>query len=133
MTMDNQEVTPRVIKERIVGKIENQRTILKEFQEHNGKTRKLIGIDFAPETVQRYETCYMHTKSFMRWQYKCEDMPLDDINHQFVRSYELHLKTERKCAHNTTTKYLKNFKKIVRIALANSWMKKDHLQLLNSN
>jgi hypothetical protein len=125
MTMDNQPVTPRIIKEKIIGKKETRRTILKVFQEHNDNARKLSGIDFAPDTVQRYETSYMHTKNFIRWQYKREDMALDDLNYQFIRNYELYLKTERKCAHNTAIKYLKNFKKIVRIALANSWMKKD--------
>lgn len=125
MIMDNQKVTPRIIKEKIIGKKENRRTILKVFKDHNENARKLIGIDFAADTVQRYETSYMHTKGFIKWQYKREDMALEELNHQFVRNYELYLKTERKCSHNTSIKYLKNFKKIIRIALANGWMKKD--------
>ncbi len=125
MVLDDQEITARIIQERLMGKKEKRRTILKIFQEHNENARKLMGIDFAPDTVQRYETSYMHTKDFIKLQYKREDMALDELNHQFVKNYELYLKTERKCAHNTTIKYLKNFKKIVRIALANNWMKKD--------
>ncbi|MDC0584714.1 site-specific integrase [Bacteroidales bacterium] len=125
MFLDTQPVTARIIQEKLVGKKETRRTILKVFQEHNDNARKLCGIDFAPDTVQRYETSYMHTKDFIRWQYKREDMALEDLNHQFIRNYELYLKTERKCAHNTAIKYLKNFKKIVRIALANNWMNKD--------
>ncbi|WP_068473277.1 site-specific integrase [Saccharicrinis aurantiacus] len=125
MRLDNQTVTARIIQEKLVGKKETRRTILKVFREHNNNAKKLIGIDFAPDTVQRYETSYMHTKEFIKWQYKREDLALEDLNHQFVRNYELYLKTERKCAHNTTIKYLKNFKKIVRIAIANGWMKKD--------
>ena len=125
MILDNQTVTARIVQEKLIGKKEIRRTILKVFQEHNDNARKLIGIDFAPDTVQRYETCYTHTKDFIRWQYKREDMALEDLNHQFVRNYELYLKTERNCAHNTAIKYLKNFKKIVRIALANGWIKKD--------
>ncbi|TLX71392.1 site-specific integrase [Labilibacter sediminis] len=125
MILDNQTVTARIIQEKLIGKKETRRTILKVFQEHNDNARKLIGIDFAPDTIQRYETSYMHTKDFIRWQYKREDVALEDLNHQFVRNYELYLKTERKCAHNTAIKYLKNFKKIVRIALSNGWIKKD--------
>ncbi len=52
-------------------------------------------------------------------------MALDELNQQFVKDYELYLKTVRNCNHNSATKYLKNFKKIVRIALANNWMEKD--------
>lgn len=35
------------------------------------------------------------------------------------------MKTERKRAHNTVIKNLKNFKKITRIAMANGWLKQD--------
>lgn len=84
-----------------------------------------MGIDFAKGTVERYETSYKHTKDFIRWRYKREDLSLDELNQQFVKDYELYFKTVRNCSHNSTTKYLKNFKKIIRIALANGWLKKD--------
>ena len=38
---------------------------------------------------------------------------------------ELYLKVDRNCGHNTTVKYIKNFKKIIRIAQANGWIKSD--------
>ena len=61
----------------------------------------------------------------MRNTYKKEDCYLEEVTKQFVEEFEFYLKTVRKCCHNTTTKYLANFKKIVRIALANGWMKRD--------
>jgi len=50
---------------------------------------------------------------------------LQEITPMFVKDFEFYLKTSCKCCHNTATKYLKNFKKIIRIALANDWMKSD--------
>ena len=35
------------------------------------------------------------------------------------------LKSERRCDHNTTVKYLSNFKKIVHIAIKNGWLARD--------
>ena len=35
------------------------------------------------------------------------------------------VKTVRKCQNNSCIKHLKNLKKVIRIALANDWMKKD--------
>ncbi len=125
MTIDKQAISARIIQEKLVGKKENRRTILKIFREHNENQKKLIGIDYAPGTVLRYETSYSHTKNFINWQYKREDMALEEINQQFISNYELYLKTVRNCNHNTAIKYLKNFKKIVGIALANGWMKRD--------
>lgn len=76
-------------------------------------------------TVIRYETSLRLTEAFLRTTYKKEDCYLDEITHQFVEDYDFYLRTIRRCCHNTTTKYLLNFKKIIRIALAKGWMKKD--------
>lgn len=126
LLFEETEVTSRLVIDKFLGKkFEAQKTILEIFKEHNENAHKLIGIDFSANTVERYETSFMHTKDFIKWQYKKADVKLDDVNQHFVKQYELYLKTVRKCAHNTTIKYLKNFKKIVRIALANNWMKAD--------
>lgn len=125
MSMEGEVVTARLLKEKLVGKKEDRRTILKIFQTHNDNARKLIGIDFAKDTVTRYETSYKHTYDFIRWQYKREDLALEELNKHFVDNYEIYLKTVRNCSHNTATKYLKNFKKIVIIALDNGWLAKD--------
>lgn len=119
------EITSRLVIDKIAGKKEKKHTILEVFNEHNTNAQKLVNIDFARGTIQRYETSYMHTKDFIKWQYHREDLPLNDLNQQFVKQYEFYLKTVRKCSHNTTVKYLRNFKKIVLIALANNWMKSD--------
>lgn len=125
LALDGDLVTPIMIKEKIVGKAKIKHPILQVFQEHNLQAKKLEGIDFAPDTLQRYETSYMHTKEFIKKVYRREDMTFSEINHQFIKNYEMYFKVERGCSHNTTIKYIKNFKKIVRIALANGWLKKD--------
>lgn len=125
LAFSNDKITPQAILTKIQGKREKRRTILEIFNEHNVKAKQLSGIDFSEGTVQRYEICYSHTKNFIKWKYNREDFPLDQLNHQFIVDYEFYLKTERKCNHNSATKYLKNLKKIVRIALANKWMDID--------
>ena len=125
LSYEEVEVTPRLVHDKLLGKKVERRTILKVFEEHNENCRKLEGIDFAKGTVQRYEASYKHTKEFIRWRYKREDLPLDEVNQQFIKDYELYFKTERNCGHNSSTKYLKNFKKITKIALTNGWLKKD--------
>lgn len=118
-------ISPQEVINRINSKKNQQRTILQIFREHNAKVEKLLGIDYAKGTIKRYETCLAHTQNFIRWQFKRDDLPLDQINPQFIKNYEFYLKTERKCNHNSATKYLKNFKKIVRIAVENNWIEHD--------
>ena len=102
-----------------------QRTLFEVFREHNDKCVQLSGTDMAPATVQRYETSLKHTQDFVWETYHKKDILLDEVSRQFVEDYEFWLKTSKKCCHNTATKYLKNFKKIIRIALAKGWMKND--------
>ena len=102
-----------------------QRTLFEVFREHNDKCVQLSGTDMAPATVQRYETSLKHTRDFVWETYHKKDVLLDEVSRQFIEDYEFWLKTEKKCCHNTATKYLKNFKKITRIALAKGWMKND--------
>lgn len=81
--------------------------------------------DMSRSKIMRYETAYRHTQEFVQFQYKKDDVDIEEVNYQFVKDYEFFLKTERDCNHNSTMKYLKNFKKIIRIALANELLKKD--------
>ncbi len=118
-------LTAELVRNAYLGIEENAKTILGTFSDHNQRCRKLVGIDFAIGTCERYETCYRHLANFIQHTYDKSDVFLRDINPTFVKDFEFYLKTERKCAHNSATKYLKNFKKITRIANSNGWMKKD--------
>ncbi|MGY3053098.1 site-specific recombinase XerD [Pedobacter sp. UYEF25] len=102
-----------------------EKTILGVFRTHNLEIRSLIGKGFAKGTVQRYETSYSHTAAFIKWKYQTDDVTLKNIDHEFVTAYDYYLRSVRNCANNSTVKYVKNFKKIVLICLANCWMEKN--------
>ena len=124
--LDKKEVSAQIILNRYLGKEQSDRhTLMEVFRAHNEKCRALSGISLAPATVIRYETTLRLTEEFLQKNYKKEDCYLDEVTNQFIEDFEFFLKTVRRCCHNTTTKYLLNFKKIIRIALAKGWMKKD--------
>jgi site-specific recombinase XerD len=120
---EGKEVTAAGLKNAYLGIEDDSKTILGVFNEHNERCKGLINIDIAPGTYERYQACYRHVKRFIGHTYHKADMPLSDITPVFIRDFEYYLKTERKCCNNTTVKYIKNFNKIVRIALANGWLK----------
>jgi len=121
----NRPITSQLIKDIYLGKEENQKMLLKIFQDHNDQVDRLIGKDFAPGTAERYKTARKHVESYIKLQYNTDDIPVKDVDHQFITGFEYYLKTERKCSHNTAIKYITNFKKIIRIAFANDWIQKD--------
>jgi site-specific recombinase XerD len=113
------------IRDKYLGKDENQKMLLKIFQDHNNQVEKLIGKDFAAGTALRYKTAKSHIEDYIKFEYKLKDIPVKDVDNKFITGFEYYLKTERNCAHNTAIKYITNFKKIVRIAYANDWISKD--------
>ncbi len=122
---DGKLITAFILKKYYLGIETENKTILQIFKEHNEQVEGLMNKDFAPGTVERYKTCYKHVADFIKIKYKRSDMPLTEINPMFITNLDFYLKTTRNCCHNTATKYIKNFKKIIRIALANGWMKVD--------
>ncbi len=119
------EITPLSIKNTWLGIVPDEKTILGIFKDHNEAIKLLVGKDVVDSTRKRYETAFKHIQAFIRHQYKKEDLPLSRIDHEFINGLEFYLKTQRNCCHNTAIKYVKNFKKIVRRAIANGWMKLD--------
>ncbi|MFD2865484.1 site-specific integrase [Mucilaginibacter antarcticus] len=118
-------ITSAAIKNVLIGFDESQRMILELFQHHNEQMKALEGIDFAPGTIERYNTSYEHTKQFIFWKYKVSDKDIKELNFEFISEYAFWLKSIRKCNHNTTMKYLGNFKKIVLVCVKNKWLTVD--------
>jgi site-specific recombinase XerD len=95
------------------------------FEEHNRQVKALVGKEYAKGTLDRYETSLKHTKDFLLWKYGTSDIDIRGIDHEFITSYDFYLRSERGCNNNSTVKYLKNFKKIILICIANGWLDKD--------
>jgi len=98
---------------------------LEVFKEHNEQMDRLSGKSISKSTAKRYWTCYNHVEQYINEEYKADDYRMKDIDHQFITKFEYFLKTKRECNHNSALKYVNNFKKIIRIALANQWMDRD--------
>ncbi|SIT93777.1 site-specific integrase [Pontibacter indicus] len=118
-------VTVEAFKEKWMGVEEKPVLLLEVFRTHNEQMAQLVGRDYAPGTLERYATSLQHTRDFIRWKYGLEDMDVRKLSYQFITDYEFWFKTERNCAHNTTIKYLANFKKVIHLCLKNGWLERD--------
>jgi hypothetical protein len=118
-------VTAAAIKNLLTGREENSKQILQVFKQHNEQMAQLVGTEFSPGTMERYKTSLEHTRSFIKWKYGVEDMSIQKLDYEFVAEYEFWLKGVRKCNHNTSIKYIANFRKIVNRCIRNGWLKKD--------
>lgn len=118
-------ITSKKLRDALLEKDTKFKMLIEEFENHNNQVEKLIGIDFAPNTLIRYKTTLNHLKKFLLKEYEIEDIPLNKIDNVFINRLEYYFKTSENCGHNTTFKYISNLKKIVRIAYNNGWIEKD--------
>lgn len=126
LTDSNAIITANTLMQELKGEGKNKpKMVLEVFKEHNQQMDRLSGKNISKSTAKRYWTCYNHVEQFIKEEYKSEDFRLKEIDHQFITRFEYFLKTKRECNHNSALKYVNNFKKIIRIALANHWMDRD--------
>ena len=121
----NEIITAERLKNTLKGTDGTVRMLMKIFQQHNDEVKSLVGKDFAPGTLERYKTSYDHTKSFMEWKYGVSDLDIKKLDYEFVSQYEFWLKSVRNCNHNTSIKYISNFRKIVNRCIRNGWLDRD--------
>lgn len=118
-------VSTDTLREIITGRNRKSKMLLEVFDYHNKQMLALVDIDFAPGTMERYDTARSHTKDFIKWKYGVDDIDVNKLNYEFVTDMEFYFKTVRKCCHNTSIKYISNVKKIVNICVKNGWLQRD--------
>ena len=125
LELEGKIISARAIVNRYQGKDETFKTLYNVFKEHNDNCRKLIGTDYADITVRRYDNCLKYLMELVKRDYKVDNMLLREVNGELVRKFDLYLKTEKHCAQNTVIRYMKCFKKVINLAIANEWLTKN--------
>ena len=82
----------------------------------------MVGKDYAIGTYKKYKSCFKSLQSFLSWKYKSADFNINDIDLEFLTSYDFYLKSVQNIAHNTSMGYIKKVKKVVRQCLVNNWI-----------
>ncbi|MEM6736731.1 MAG: site-specific integrase [Bacteroidota bacterium] len=113
------------VKNIYLGKDKEVKMLLVVFDEHNRQMKKLVDKEFALGTWKRYFTTRNHISEFVQHEYKREDIPVEDVDLKFITRFEYFMKSVKDCNHNSALKYINNFKKIIRLAVANGWIARD--------
>lgn len=118
-------ISSQLIRDIYMGKTVKQHSLIELFKFHNQQIKELIGKGYAPGTLERYETTLKHLRDFIKHQFRKDDVYLTELNYSFIADFEYYLKSVKSIGHNTTTKYLRYFKKIVLLAVKNEWLDRD--------
>ena len=121
----NEELSIENFKSRLTGTHERERMIIPIYQSHNDKIKDLIGNGYAFGTLERFKISLKHLQEFILWKYHVSDMSITKIDFAFVTEFEFYLRSVKKCNNNTAVKYVRNFRKIIKICIDNDWLHKD--------
>jgi len=110
---DDEIITAQKLMDYMQGKGISRVKVLEEFENHNREVLALVPTEYAMGTYERFVTAKSHVKDFISFKYGAADIEFRELNFEFVKDYELYLKTVRKISNNTALKYIANFKKIV--------------------
>ena len=121
----NEELSLENFKSRILGTHQRERMIIPIYQNHNDKIEELIGNGYAYGTLERFKISLKHLQEFILWKYNVSDISINKIDYAFVTEFEFYLRSVKKCNNNTAVKYVRNFRKIIKICLDNDWLDKN--------
>ena len=117
-------ITAELLKEAVADKVEalNEKSLFEFFEEHNREQEKLVGNGVSKATYWISVYTVRLLKEFVQQKYKREDLYLRELNLNFIQSFHTFLRIDKGMAQNSSTKHLKLLKKIVNLAVANSYM-----------
>lgn len=117
-------ITADLLKEAVLDKIEalNEKTLLEILEEHNTERKAMVGITVAPATYWVFEYTARLFKEFIQKKYQREDLYLREINLGFIQGFHSFLLSDKNMGQNSSTKHLKFLKKLLNLAVSNSYM-----------
>ena len=92
---------------------------------HNKYKEGLVNTDISQATIERYYTLKKHFKRFLKEDQGTDDILLDNLKYAHAIEFESFLKTELGIGHNTSVKYVKNLKTVVRYGMDLELLDKD--------
>lgn len=120
-------ITADVLKNRIFGKEETIKTLMQIVEEHNINFEKRIGVDYSYGSYKNYKTTKKYLQAFLQYQYKTNDISIDDVRYNFCEHYFTFLITFRPCNNNGANKHIQRLKKIVNYAYKMGYVQSNNL------
>jgi integrase len=118
-------VTAKDICDKMTGKEQHRRKLIFQFEKHNAEMKKMIGNGVAKGTLTNFCASLLHARNFIKFKYGIDDINILALDKDFVKDLYSWLRSEKKCAHNTSIKNIANIKKIVLDCVDRGWLAGD--------
>ena len=125
LSESNEVVTATMLRDALLGYDVKNDTLLTVFEEFNDRQEKLIGIDIAQSTFNKFDLTFRRLKEFLKVKLRKSDILLCQIDRNFVMDFEAYLKTEYKLDTNSSEKLMRILKRITTMCFKNGQMQRD--------
>lgn len=115
-------VTEEKVKNAFLGLEMRHETLLKVYAQHNEDFAKQVGKMRSQSTYEKYLVVYNHLAEFIKIRYRVSDIALKELTPAFITDFELFLRTDKNCSHNTVWIYMMPLRRMVTIAQRNGWI-----------
>ncbi len=99
------------------------RTLLELFDAHNEKFWERVEVGKREkESFKKYKAVQFHIKEFIQSKFNVLDLPLFNLNQEFLEAYEIYLR-KKGIGNNTAMKYCQFFSAMVKTGIKKGWFK----------
>ena len=114
---DDRKFTAEDLKNAFQGIASVQMTLLRLFRIHNEDFALRVGVNRAVSSYYQYTLCYRRLEEFIKTEKHVSDIPLKQLDMNFIEDYDLYLKRERKYNPATKIGHLKALNKLMNMAV----------------
>lgn len=112
--------------------IKKKEFILAYYKTYLAKIKKLVGLDIKAVTYKKFEYVSKHLESFIKWKYKSNDFPIEELDLQFLDDFSYYLKTEKQQQQITINKTIQRLRTPIKNAISEGFLDKDPFLLHKS-
>jgi site-specific recombinase XerD len=118
-------VTADKIKNIFLGIEQKHQTLLELFDSYNREKKELLGISVGKSTYHRYYITLLRLEDFIRHKYNRGDIPVKEVNRQFIDDFETYLLTRHAYSKNYILSIMKKLRHIIELALNREWIHRN--------
>ena len=115
-------VTAEKVRNAFLGMGDDCRLLLQTFDEYLAGFRKRVGKDRSVSTFENYSNARRYLASFLKYEYKVEDMLFRELNRDFIEKFVVYLSSVRHMLPGSIITPVKKLKLMAYMAYKNGWI-----------
>jgi len=108
----DEDLSLELLKSKYLGKESNKKkdSFLEFFQQIIGEVKNEVGTERSYASYQKYNVLYKHFCNFLHTHLHRNDIAITELSFKVISEFVNYLLSDGGCAHNTTMKFMGNFK-----------------------